>query len=722
MNRSRFKAANPYNWSALAAIAALIALSACGGSSSTPPPPVVAAPPPATNQTPVANADTDQNSASGATVTLTGAASSDPDGSIASYAWTQTAGASVTLSGAGTAVASFTTPGVSVTTILTFTLTVTDNAGAASSDQVSITVTPPASSGPFSIASVTPANSAPDVAVGAALKVVFSAPVDPASIDASTMALTVPGSGAAVAGAFEIDSTGTSVGIRPDRDLLPNLAYRLTVSGVRGATGETLASPASVDFSTQKVAWHAAGYVLFSVGQVPTSNAGALTSAGAPDIGGVALRFYWRQFEDDLGNYNFSALDDSLRVVAAAGKKASILIAFSNPDREPLPALGRPSQVFYSIDVNSNHAQTFGLCIEQPSPFDANYRSRFFAMVQALGEHLRADPALNDTVTYITGSGDFTTQNWAYGAGLQDVYSDAACTQTATWTSLGFSADSMIAVLKESVVAFMVAFPDKPQWFSVGQLNFDAPLSCGANTCVATTVADWGVARYPDRLGIWREDLNANRDAPASNTLWNEISQYRPRVGTQMVFSSADCPGDGVGQDCRLASPGVLPADALTSAIEVGASNDPVEGHGYFLTPYQEIYNSDVSDNTLATVFSDAATRIQWKSDLTAPSQPAALSGTSPAIDEASLTWTASSDRWDKENPHTDGLVPAASRKSQSSIVYRIWRDGVLAGTSDRPSFIDRAVAAASAGYAVSAVDPAGNESPRTAGITVAIQ
>ena len=280
----------------------------------------------------------------------------------------------------------------------------------------------------------------------------------------------------------------------------------------------------------------------------------------------------------------------------------------------------------------------------------------------------------------------------------------------------------MIAVLKESVDAFMEAFPDKPQWFSVGQLDFGAPLSCGLNTCVATGVADWGVARYPDRFGVWREDLNANRNVPASNTLWNEIARYRPRIGAQMVFSSADCPGDGIGQDCRLASPGVQPADALTSAIEVGSSNDQVEGHGYYLMPYQEIYNSDVADNALAAVFSDATTRIQWKSDSSAPNQPNALSGTSPATDEASLTWTASTDRWDKENSYTDGLVPAPTRKSQTSVIYRVWRDGSMIGTSDTTSFIDANVAAASAKYAISAVDAAGNESPRTSELIIHVQ
>ena len=80
-----------------------------------------------TNLAPVANAGVDQlNKDPGTTVSLTGAASSDPDGSVASYAWTQVSGPAVTLTGAGTATPSFTSPAATTATY-EFRLTVTDN-------------------------------------------------------------------------------------------------------------------------------------------------------------------------------------------------------------------------------------------------------------------------------------------------------------------------------------------------------------------------------------------------------------------------------------------------------------------------------------------------------------------------------------------------------------------------------------------------------------------
>ena len=77
----------------------------------------------------------------GRVVSLPGSGN-DTDGTIASYAWTQTVGPAVTLSGANTATAGFTAPAVSVATVLTFKLTVTDNQGATGFDTVNVTVNP----------------------------------------------------------------------------------------------------------------------------------------------------------------------------------------------------------------------------------------------------------------------------------------------------------------------------------------------------------------------------------------------------------------------------------------------------------------------------------------------------------------------------------------------------------------------------------------------------
>ena len=93
------------------------------------------------NITPTANAGPDQTVEEGATVTLDGSNSSDPDDGIASYLWTQTGGTSVTLSDASVAQLTFVAPPVDLSgTILTFQLRVEDSEGLHSTDEVSVTV------------------------------------------------------------------------------------------------------------------------------------------------------------------------------------------------------------------------------------------------------------------------------------------------------------------------------------------------------------------------------------------------------------------------------------------------------------------------------------------------------------------------------------------------------------------------------------------------------
>ena len=91
-------------------------------------------------QAPNAIAGPAQTVSPGATVTLDGNQSNDPDGDALSYSWTQTMGPSVTLSDPDSAVTTFTAPSVSSSTLLRFELTVTDPLGLDDTATVSVTV------------------------------------------------------------------------------------------------------------------------------------------------------------------------------------------------------------------------------------------------------------------------------------------------------------------------------------------------------------------------------------------------------------------------------------------------------------------------------------------------------------------------------------------------------------------------------------------------------
>jgi len=95
------------------------------------------------NRSPIADAGSSQSGINaGERVTLTGAASSDPDGDSLSYRWTQVSGPSVALSDATAVSPTFTAPDVQVATTLTFELVVNDGVEDSPAATVSVAVRP----------------------------------------------------------------------------------------------------------------------------------------------------------------------------------------------------------------------------------------------------------------------------------------------------------------------------------------------------------------------------------------------------------------------------------------------------------------------------------------------------------------------------------------------------------------------------------------------------
>ena len=94
---------------------------------------------PSANVLPTVSAGSDLTVDEQKNVTLSGSGT-DSDGSIVSYAWSQTAGTSVSISGADTATASFVAPALTEDETLSFSLKVTDNDGGAASDTVDVVV------------------------------------------------------------------------------------------------------------------------------------------------------------------------------------------------------------------------------------------------------------------------------------------------------------------------------------------------------------------------------------------------------------------------------------------------------------------------------------------------------------------------------------------------------------------------------------------------------
>jgi Secretion system C-terminal sorting domain/Bacterial Ig domain len=178
----------------------------------------------ASNQAPTANAGSPQTiTLPTSTVSLTGSGT-DPDGTIASYGWTQMSGTTATIvspSSASTTITGLTTAGVRV-----FRLLVIDNQGASAIADVTITVNPAANQAPTANA-----GSPQTITLPTSIVTLTGSGTDPDGTIASYSWAQVSGAAATIASPSLASTTImglTTTGIR---------IFRLTVTDNQGATG-----------------------------------------------------------------------------------------------------------------------------------------------------------------------------------------------------------------------------------------------------------------------------------------------------------------------------------------------------------------------------------------------------------------------------------------------------------------------------------------------------
>ncbi len=107
---------------------------------------------------------------------------------------------------------------------------------------------------PPSVTSVAPANGASNVSVSTTVRIVFSKPMNPSTVNASTISLSGAGVGV-VSGAINYDPSSTSLTFSPTSALQNGIAYTITVStGATDAAGNPLAAPFTSTFTTSAAA------------------------------------------------------------------------------------------------------------------------------------------------------------------------------------------------------------------------------------------------------------------------------------------------------------------------------------------------------------------------------------------------------------------------------------------------------------------------------------
>jgi hypothetical protein len=296
-----------------------------------------------------------------------------------------------------------------------------------------------------------------------------------------------------------------------------------------------------------------------------------------PNIKGVVVRFRWNDIEIAPDNFDWSFIDGEIVKAKLANKKVS-LQPLGVP--EWMASIGA-TQYFY-IDGNNNHT-TYGQIVGSVIPWDTIYVKRYKNLISKLS----AKYSNNNSVSYMNTIGGAFSRNLPDSV-LIDTVSKIS---KPFWKAFIYNADTFAILINKMTDYYMENFPNTPLWCSVDYIKFEPTFSGHPINYLASLITKYGIEKYPDRFGLWREDLSGCNPQTnlGSGSQWYILKMNPCRIGAQMVWSVQDGP-------TRMNKCGILPNDKVTvldSAIKKGLDLG---------MRYMEIYGVDISDSDLSNV------------------------------------------------------------------------------------------------------------------------
>lgn len=326
---------------------------------------------------------------------------------------------------------------------------------------------------------------------------------------------------------------------------------------------------------------HSGVYFLGTSG-IPIST----TNYSNPNISGVVVRFKWNDVEPTPGNFNWSFVDGEISKAITYNKKVS-LQPLGKP--EWLDSIG--AQQYYYVE-KSSFSPNFGHIVSDVIPWDSTYVNRYKLFLQ----NLAAKYANNAVVTYVNAIGG------NFSRGLPDtVLADTILlTKQAFWTAYNYNADTLGKLMNKMTDYYMSLFPKTPMWCSVDYVTFQPNASGQARNYLASIYTAYGIGHYPDRFGLFREDVsgcNPNLASIASGSHWYIMQQNPCRTGAQMLWNVQDGPA-------RMNQCGILP-NTKTLVFDSAVNKGLALGMRYL-----EVYGIDIIDSALTTSIQQANSKL----------------------------------------------------------------------------------------------------------------
>lgn len=304
-----------------------------------------------------------------------------------------------------------------------------------------------------------------------------------------------------------------------------------------------------------------------------------------PSISGVVCRFKWESCEPTPGTFNWSYIDAEIQKAKTARKKISLQALAIPAWMKDIPNI----QQYYSIDNNQYHS-TFGKIITDVIPWNSAYLDRVKLLLQQLSVKYSNDT----TVAYINAIGGQISR------GLPDtVLIDTILkTKAAFWKAFPYNADNLANTMLPVIDYYMNLFPKTALWCSVDYVSFEPKASGRTPNYLASLYCNYGITNYPDRFGLWREDIAGCTIYPAlSGSQWRIMQNYPERTGGQMLWLVQDGP-------TRMNKCGITPntkQEVLDSAVNKAL---------IFGMRYLEIYGADIDDSSLSLNIQNANAKL----------------------------------------------------------------------------------------------------------------
>jgi hypothetical protein len=295
----------------------------------------------------------------------------------------------------------------------------------------------------------------------------------------------------------------------------------------------------------------------------------------APSVDGVVLRFYWNTIEPNQGQFDFSALDQDIAAVTAAGKRYSLAVAAGNYAPGWIASGGARVLAF----TVSPHRGA-GNCrpINVPVPWDPVYLKDLDGMIAAVGANITGDAARFDAMTQVkvTGIGEYTDETrMPLETPAQSTGGCALTNAPAVWKANGYRPSLVEQAWNHMIDSWAAAFPGRSLGNNFITQSFpnigeNGQTEKGAGLALTKRLIDDGLARYGSRFAVQTQALQATSGTTA---FVQDAGRRGATIGYQLAenhFGNPSCAG--VKQAKNVVKAACDPT-SLAEALQLGQSS-----------------------------------------------------------------------------------------------------------------------------------------------------